>query len=115
MSNEPIEIIFTEAWEQLKAITERLNSEEVEADELVNLLRRAKGLEAVLRSHLTELEQEITAIEKGEGIAAYRIVRSVAETTKDGAGGIPADSSRDFDDAESSSAASVGKGDDIPF
>jgi exodeoxyribonuclease VII small subunit len=115
MSNERIDISFTEAWDQLKAITERLNSEEVEADELVDLLRRAKGLEAVLRAHLIEIEQEITAIENGEGIAAYRIVKTSAGTAEDEEDEVPADSS-DFVATEPAPDAGVGaKDDDIPF
>lgn len=105
MSEQPTDITFTAAYDELKGITERLNNEEVEADELVDLLRRGKGLEAVLRAHLTGIEQEVTAIENGEGIAAYRIVRGSAEASD-----VPADTS-DFENTEPVGSA----GDDIPF
>jgi len=105
MSTEPTALTFAEAYEQLKQITERLNSEEVEADELVGLLRQGKGLEAALRTHLTEIEQEVTEIEQGQGIAAYSIVRGddAAATA------IPDQEPSDFVPSAASSS------DDIPF
>src|SRR5688500_15455512 len=116
-SFQPTEITFAAAYERLKEITERLNSEEVEADELVALLREAKGLEVVLRDHLTQIDQEVTAIEKGEGIAAYKIVSaSDAETTLDAERAAAADAPADVHDFETGGAAAgVGADDDIPF
>jgi exodeoxyribonuclease VII small subunit len=68
------EITFTKAYDELKAITDTLNGEQVDADRLVELLRKGKGLESALRTHLTEIEQEVEAIENGEGAATYKIV-----------------------------------------
>jgi exodeoxyribonuclease VII small subunit len=72
----PTEITFADAYDELKEITAKLNNEEIEADELVDLLRRGKGLEAVLREHLSNIEQEVTAIENGDGVTPFRIVRT---------------------------------------
>lgn len=109
--NEKTEITFTEAYDELKQITDKLNSEEIDADELVGLLKRGKGLEAALRTHLTDIEQEVTAIEKGEGIDAFRIVAS--KRAADAEAKEVAETS-DFDSPEA--PAAVGSSDDdIPF
>ena len=76
-STTPIEVTFPEAYEQLKAITERLNgADDIPPDELLDLLKRGKGLERVLRAHLDEVEQQVSSIEAGESYVAYRIVGS---------------------------------------
>jgi exodeoxyribonuclease VII small subunit len=111
-SPTPTDITFADAYDELKAITTKLNNEEVEADELVELLRRGKGLEAVLREHLTNIEQEVTAIEGGDGVTPFRIIKNSDATTEE-----PADTS-DFGPpaAESSPGAQTQTaGDDIPF
>ncbi|MGH2974094.1 MAG: exodeoxyribonuclease VII small subunit [Solirubrobacterales bacterium] len=103
----PTDITFADAYDELKAITTKLNNEEVEADELVELLRRGKGLEAVLREHLTNIEQEVTAIENGDGVTPFRIIKNT--DTDSGLGG---DGSTGAGDLDPSRPAS---GDDIPF
>jgi exodeoxyribonuclease VII small subunit len=70
----PTDITFSDAYDELKRITNTLNNDDVEAGELVNLLRRGKGLEAVLREHLSNIEQEVTAIENGDGITPFRVI-----------------------------------------
>jgi exodeoxyribonuclease VII small subunit len=70
---------FAEAFEELRVITEKLNGEQVSADELVELLRRGKGLEAALRAHLADVEQEVEAIERGEGVESFVIVSGDGE------------------------------------
>ena len=121
MSTQPpeaTEITFAAAYERLKEITERLNSEEVEADELVELLREAKGLEVVLRDHLEEIEQEVTAIEKGEGITAYKIVHTSdvePEASANDHEDVPTGVS-DFDPLGGDERADVpASDDDVPF
>jgi exodeoxyribonuclease VII small subunit len=79
ITTSPTQITFSDAYDELKQITDTLNSEDVEADELVRLLRRGKGLEAVLREHLSNIEQEVTAIENGDGITQFRIVSNVGD------------------------------------
>ncbi len=113
MSTEttPTEITFSEAYDQLKSITNTLNNEEVEADELVDLLRRGKGLEVVLREHLSNIEQEVTAIESGEGILPYKIVAATTAQVDADAEAV-ADTS-DF--VASPATETAGGDDDIPF
>ncbi len=50
-------------------------------DELVELLKRGKGLELVLRAHLDEVEQQVSKIESGDSYTAYRIVPSAPDPT----------------------------------
>ncbi len=85
--SDPTEITFSTAYERLKSITDTLNAEEVEADALVPLLRDGKGLEAALRAHLDQVEQDVRAIESGEGITAYRIVSSAGGSSPEAAPG----------------------------
>ncbi len=103
----PTDITFADAYDELKAITTKLNNEDVEADELVELLRRGKGLEAVLREHLTNIEQEVTAIESGDGVTPFRIVENA------GTAAAPRDDSADAGDFVLSPPAAAE--DDIPF
>ncbi len=121
-SSDPIAITFTDAYEQLKQITEKLNgSDTIPPDELVELLKRGKGLELILRAHLDEVEQQVSKIESGDSYTAYRIVPSAPDPTGEqpgpprtaartaAAGDIPVDTG-DF------VSASVGPADDdIPF
>ena len=100
------EITFSEAYAELKSITDTLNADEVEVDDLVPLLRRGKGLEAALRAHLEQVEQEVEAIEGGQGITAYRIVAPDAEAASAG----PSVEPPPFEPAPRSDAS-----DDIPF
>jgi exodeoxyribonuclease VII small subunit len=107
-SPSPTDITFAEAYDELKSITTKLNNEEIEADALVELLRRGKGLEAVLREHLTNIEQEVTAIENGEDVTQFRIIGS---TDSDDAHSH--DGSAD-DDGFNPTPPAAGE-DDIPF
>jgi len=72
-SDGPIRLSFAEAYDQLREITERIDSPDVPVDELLELLRRGKGLETALRARLDEVEQQITAIEAGENIPHFEI------------------------------------------
>lgn len=84
MSTEaPQAISFSDAYDELKSITDQLNADQVEVDALVPLLRRGKGLERALRAHLERVEQDVEAIEAGEGIARYEIVATAAAETPD--------------------------------
>ena len=117
----PEEIPFGEAYEELKAITAKLNNEEVGADQLVEILSRGKGLEAACREHLAGIEQEIQEIESGKGVKPIKIVP--VQSAEASHGGVPTNPS-DFvpgsDVPEDNSdfqppAPSGGTDDDIPF
>jgi len=104
----PEEIPFGEAYEELKAITAKLNNEEVEADQLVEILSRGKGLEAACREHLTGIEQEIQEIESGKGVKPIKIIPARSAEASDG--DVPTAPS-DFEPP----ASRGGGDDDIPF
>lgn len=115
---EAIEITFTEAYEELKTITAKLNgADRLAPDELVALLSRGKGLERALRERLEQVEQQVTAIEGGESFTAYRIVAE--PSSGDGAEPSAARSDVPIDDADlqpAPSAPAAGRTvDDIPF
>ena len=103
---------FSEAYDRLKEITDRLNAEDVEPDELVPLLRDGKGLESALRANLEEVEQEVQAIESGKGVTPYRILSATAGDSDGRARGRGASDSGRVDGA---SPAGAGSDDDIPF
>ncbi len=123
----PTDITFSDAYDELKSITEELNgSDTVPPERLLELLRRGKGLEQVLRQHLDDVEQQVRSIEAGDGLVRYRIVTGATRTNDDLlvsndeepssatapslAQTIPVDAS----DFVPSSARDL-KGDDIPF
>ncbi len=121
-TSDPIAITFTDAYEQLKQITEKLNgTDTIPPDELVELLKRGKGLELVLRAHLDEVEQQVSKIESGDSYTAYRIVPSAPDTTGEQPG-TPSTAARTapagdipVDTGDFVSASGGATDDDIPF
>jgi exonuclease VII small subunit len=101
---EPTQITFEQGWDQLQAITARLD-EGVPVEETIRLLRTGRGLAHTLGDYLTKCEGEISEIETGRGLPEY-----VIAAVSDGAPppiAPPVVESADFGPA---SAA-----DDIPF
>lgn len=90
----PIEITFTDAYDRLKTITEKLNSSEaLPPEELLDLLQTGKGLERVLRAHLDQVEQQVKEIESGDAYVPFRIVPTApagAQTPAAGEHAVPA-------------------------
>lgn len=90
----PVELSFGAAYDRLQAVAAELGADATMApDRLIALLREGKGLERALRDHLERVEQEVRAIEDGEGAVAFRIV-DVASSVAEGdgassAGGAP--------------------------
>lgn len=71
----PVALPFGAAFDRLQQIAETLGTDEaIEPERLIALLREGKGLERALREHLDRVEQEVRAIEDGDGAAAFRIV-----------------------------------------
>ena len=80
----PTEITFSDAYDELKNITEELNgADTIPPERLLDLLKRGKGLEQVLRQHLDDVEQQVRSIEAGDGLAQYRIVTGAAGVNDD--------------------------------
>lgn len=71
----PAELTFGAAYERLQEVAAELGADATMApDRLIALLREGKGLERALRDHLERVEQDVRAIEDGDGALAFRIV-----------------------------------------
>ena len=113
---EPTALTFETGYDRLTTISERVNSEDVPVAEMCDLFAEGKGLETALTAYLDEQKSRVEAIERGEGIKAFRIV-APAEMPGD-----ERDGERDFTPrppgAELRPAAPPSNGagdDDIPF
>jgi exodeoxyribonuclease VII small subunit len=109
-------ITFEAGYTRLQEIAERLNSDEVPVHEMCELFSEGKGLEQALTRYLDEQKSTVEAIDRGEGIRAFRIVAP----EPDGDGDV--DFGDDDGDASAGSSGcftpqSSGRGpnDDTPF
>lgn len=68
------ELTFEAGYERLRTIAERINKEEVPVSEMCDLFAEGKGLEQALTGYLDTQTQRVQAIERGEGVQAFRIV-----------------------------------------
>lgn len=77
----PAELTFGAAYERLQEVAAELGADATMApDRLIALLREGKGLERALRDHLERVEQDVRAIEDGDGAVAFRIVDGAPTT-----------------------------------
>ncbi len=74
----PTELPFEQGYERLQAIASRLNEDEVPVSEMCDLFAEGKGLERALTEFLETQRRQVDAIERGEGIRAFRITRTRA-------------------------------------
>jgi exodeoxyribonuclease VII small subunit len=72
-------ITFESGYRRLQDIAERLSSDEVPVHEMCDLFAEGKGLEQALAGYLAEQKARIEAIERGEGMRAFRVVAPGAE------------------------------------
>ncbi|WP_320672416.1 hypothetical protein [Patulibacter defluvii] len=73
-TSAPTTLPFGAAFDRLQQIAAQLGTDEaIEPERLIALLREGKGLERALREHLDRVEQEVRAIEDGDGAASFRI------------------------------------------
>jgi exodeoxyribonuclease VII small subunit len=68
------EITFEAGYRRLQDIAERLGSDEVPVHEMCDLFAEGKGLEQALGDYLTQQKARVEAIERGEGMRAFRVV-----------------------------------------
>jgi exodeoxyribonuclease VII small subunit len=100
---------FEAGYARLQEIADRLNSDEVPVHEMCELFSEGKGLEQALTGYLDQQKSTVEAIDRGEGIRAFRIVAPE-----------PAEAS-DIDDGGSGGGRFTpqppgrGPDDDIPF
>lgn len=71
---EPTALTFEEGYTRLQTIAKRVTSEEVPVAEMCDLFAEGKGLQKSLTEYLDEQKGRVEAIERGEGIQAFRIV-----------------------------------------
>jgi exodeoxyribonuclease VII small subunit len=71
---EPEGISFEAGYRRLQEIAERVNSNEVPVDEMCDLFAEGKGLDQALTAYLAEQKSRVEAIERGDGVPAFRIV-----------------------------------------
>lgn len=79
----PSEITFEAGYRRLQEIAERVGSEEVPVHEMCDLFAEGKGLDQALTGYLAEQKTRVEAIERGEGIQAFRIVAPAADAQDD--------------------------------
>jgi exonuclease VII small subunit len=71
----PVELSFGAAYERLQEVAAELSADaSMPPERLIALLKEGKGLERALRDHLDRIEQEVRAIDEGEGATPFRIV-----------------------------------------
>ncbi|WP_026911765.1 hypothetical protein [Patulibacter minatonensis] len=74
-----VELPFGAAYDRLQEVAAELGADATMAPErLIALLREGKGLERALRDHLERVEQEVRAIEDGDGAVPFRIAGASA-------------------------------------
>ncbi len=119
---EPTSLPFEEAYERLHEIQARVTSEEVPVAEMCDLFAEGKGLQQACMTYLDEQKSRVEAIERGEGIQAFRIVAPSARETRppSGNGASSADSEwsddeLEFEPAPPAPAPAAGPDNDIPF
>ncbi|MHB8492788.1 MAG: exodeoxyribonuclease VII small subunit [Solirubrobacteraceae bacterium] len=78
-ATQPMQITFEAGYERLKAIAERIDEEEVPVSEMCDLFAEGRGLERALSEYLDTQQARLEEIERGEGVAAYKIVASAQE------------------------------------
>jgi exonuclease VII small subunit len=112
---EPTALTFDEGYTRLQTIAKRVTSEEVPVAEMCDLFAEGKGLQKSLTEYLDEQKSRVAAIERGEGIQAFRIVAPVdAADGDDEFEAIPGAPAPD-DFGPSAPPPSAPADDDIPF
>ena len=72
--SQPTAITFEAGYRRLQDIAERLGSDEVPVHEMCDLFAEGKGLEQALGAYLSEQKARVEAIERGEGMRAFRVI-----------------------------------------
>lgn len=107
---EPTALTFEEGYTRLQAISQRVTSEEVPVAEMCELFAEGKGLQKSLTEYLDQQKSRVEAIERGDGIQAFRIVAPSGGTSS---GQTARVDTGDFAPAPAAPAAPAD--DDIPF
>lgn len=116
-TDQPTELSFEHGYSRLQAISNRLNEDEVPVSEMCDLFAEGKGLELALTEFLDTQRARVEAIERGEGIRAFRVQGATpTAATKTVTSSFDDDTPIDAGDFVVSPTPSVGAADDdIPF
>jgi exodeoxyribonuclease VII small subunit len=113
--SETHRITFEAGYARLQEIADRLNSDEVPVHEMCELFSEGKGLEQALTGYLDEQKSTVEAIDRGEGIRAFRVVAPSSEEGSDFDLGDSDDDNGDAGGRFTPQRSSRGPDDDIPF
>lgn len=104
-------LTFGSAYTELKTITDELNTDaDLDPDEMLAKLARGKALETAVRERLTEAQEQVQSIERGEFAGpTIRIARTGEEPTK------PASATTPVDTSDFAATPVAPPEDDIPF
>ncbi len=83
--SEASHVTFEKGYRRLQEISERVNSEEVPVHEMCDLFAEGKGLALALGGYLDQQKARVEAIERGEGIKAFRVVPPGEEGAREAA------------------------------
>ncbi|HEX8207280.1 MAG TPA: exodeoxyribonuclease VII small subunit [Solirubrobacteraceae bacterium] len=72
--SQSTDITFEAGYRRLQDIADRLGSDEVPVHEMCDLFAEGKGLEQALGDYLSQQKARVEAIERGEGMRAFRVV-----------------------------------------
>ncbi|HEX8087145.1 MAG TPA: exodeoxyribonuclease VII small subunit [Solirubrobacteraceae bacterium] len=72
--SQSTDITFEAGYRRLQEIADRLGSDEVPVHEMCDLFAEGKGLEQALGTYLSQQKERVEAIERGEGMRAFRVV-----------------------------------------
>lgn len=112
--SEPTALTFEEGYTRLQTIAKRVTSDEVPVAEMCDLFAEGKGLQKSLTQYLDEQKGRVEAIERGDGIQAFRIV-APGKGPSPQLDVSPAATSATDDFAPATPPASAPADDDIPF
>lgn len=121
---EPTSLTFEKAYERLDKISTRVTSEEVPVAEMCDLFAEGKGLQQACITYLDEQKSRVEAIERGEGIQAFRIVAPAPDAERPSANSSSGPASVDWSDDDfelepasptPAPAPASSAEDDIPF
>ena len=85
------DITFEAGYRRLQDIAERLGSDEVPVHEMCDLFAEGKGLEQALGTYLSQQKSRVEAIERGEGMRAFRVVAPGGARAEEEGGAAAAD------------------------
>jgi exonuclease VII small subunit len=73
---QAVELTFEQGYDRLQQIAQRLGEEQVPVGEMCELFAEGRGLELALTEFLDGERARVEAIERGEGVRAFRISRT---------------------------------------